>query len=60
MLLITRDLNAKVRGDITRKEDVVEPLTTSENNLLNFVSTIASEQWSGKIKQNLDFMAVVE
>ena len=39
---------------------VAEPLTTSENDLLYFVSTIASEQWSGKIKQNLDFMAVVE
>ena len=39
---------------------VAEPLTTLENDLLNFVLTIASEQWSGKTQQNLDFMAVVE
>lgn len=39
---------------------VAEPLTTLENDLLNFVLTIASEQWSGKIQQNLDFMAVDE
>ena len=58
MLLITRDLNAKVRDDNSGKEDA----TTLENDFFfNFGSTTdASEQQSGKIEQNLDFMAVVE
>ena len=39
---------------------VAEPFTTLENDFWNFVLTIAFEQWSGQIQQNLDFMAVVE
>ena len=57
MLLIIRDLNAKVRDDNSGKENA----TTLENDFFNFGSTTdSSEQQSGKIEQNLDFMAVVE
>ena len=57
MLLIIRDLNAKVRDDNSGKEDA----TTLENDFFNFGSTTdSSEQQSGKIEQNLDFTAVVE
>ena len=46
MLLITRDLNAKVRDDSSGKEDG----TTLENDFFNFGSTTdASKQQSGKI-----------
>lgn len=58
MLLITRDLNATVRDGKTGKQDAK---TALENDLLNFGSTTdASEQLSGKIDQNFDFMALVE
>ena len=57
MLPITKDLNAKVRDDNSGKEDA----TTLENDFFYFGSTTdPSEQLSGKIQQNLDFMAVVE
>ena len=65
MILITRDLNAKVRDDITRKEDAMgwhscRTIDNTGERFVEFVLTIAFEQWSGKIQQNLDFMAVVE